>query len=332
MFSFSTAVPPLAPIAYLEPYSHFYTESSDVSGLFSTLRSTLQNSQDAIIDCNCHADQFTIHCTTYADHLSLQFIARIYSTDSPNKFIVELQKRKGDGFMFHHIYKLVENELCHRNSNNSLSTECSLDLAALAASLPMPSLTAHRAPELPAALPLPDSDDVNSSNHPVPTRDDIIETIRCLLDMACSDCSDIGINGIAGLASLSSSKCALTRELLSSSEYVSNIISLLSSGCENIHRCALTVLANLCQNSPQVSSYVLENQDAVTQLAQLSQSSVSQVVRETARTINAICSSIPNSLAVQQDSLKNIVVRLAQSDDVVTRQQATQASNFFTAK
>lgn len=328
------AIPPAAPVAYLEPYSHFYVESSNESDLFSSLRATLHSSQDAVIDCNCHADQFTIHCTTYSDHLSLQFIARIYSTDTSNKYVVELQKRRGDSFMFHTIYKLVEKELLQQGKSEA-SSDGSLDLHALAASLPVPSLSAHRTPELPASLVAKSlSADVHPSSSSLasPCRDDIMETIRCLLDMACSDCADIAINGIAGLASLSSSKCALTLELLSSPEYLSSIIPLLSSKCENIHRCALTVLANLSQNSPSVSTFILEQEEAMAQLSKRSQSPTLQVVRETARVINSICSSLPSSQLIQQETVKHTVLRLAQCSDATAKQHATHASNYLTAE
>jgi len=326
--------PPAAPVQYLEPYSHFYVESSNVSDLFSSLRATLHSSEDAMIDCNCHADQFTIHCTTYSDHLSLQFIARIYSTDTPDKYVVELQKRRGDGLMFHCIYKLVEKTLLH-HGKSEVSTDSPLDLNALAASLPVPSLSAFRTPELPASFAttsVSDDSHPNSSSHSSPSREDIVETIRCLLDMACSDCADIAINGIAGLASLSSSKCALTRELLSAPEYLSSITPLLSSKCENIHRCALTVLANLSQNSPSVSTFILQQEEAIAQLSKRSQSPTLQVVRETARVINSICSSVPSSQLIQQETVKHTVLRLAQCSDATAKQHATHASNYLTAE
>jgi len=205
------------------------------------------------IDVDSKPAKYRLRCSSYPNSSPLTFVIRVYRA-ADKKSVVECQRRKGCVIEFGRIFKLLK---CQADSKKS-------DTAT--------SITAS---------PL-DGERMNE--------DHAQETTQCLLLMAKSQFVDVKSKAVEALASLSSQDRALQDLLIKEGS-----VSLLLDGCsiktQDVHRPALTALANLADGRVDVCRAIADDKTACTTLAvQLAcpKGNCPQVVRECARVFSTM--------------------------------------------
>jgi len=107
------------------------------------------------------------------------------------------------------------------------------------------------------------------------------QTVKSLLNMIQSKCVDLKQQGIVTLADLTAADPKVQKMMIEVGVADAFIEEL---ACENVdvHRCAVTGLANLCQDRDSVCAK-LQECGGIKTLQQLAKSETPQVVREAAR-------------------------------------------------
>lgn len=268
------AEPPRVPGGYLEPSYHFFTESSP-SRVLSTLLPILQAAQ---VDCFQRLEKYKVKCTAYRNGARLPFTVRVWLAPDgsecggneqgsdivspPAKYAVEFQRRSGDIFYFNELY---------RNAKRALHAQGLVDSELCAADkTPTPT-----APALDAQI----------------TTEQAKETLKNLLQMASSKYVDVKHQALLALADLVNNAGAKVQSLMVATGVVELLAEELNCSNEDVHSCALTALATLCRDKEDVCKRA-HDAGVITTLLSLRGSARLQVVRECARALGHIGSSL----------------------------------------
>ena len=297
-----SAVPHPAPGGYLEPSSHFFLPSdADPTETFSSLHSLLLGRQ---VDCTrCGQDNWKMRCEAYRECARVEFCVRVWSTpgDSRGEFAVEFQRRFGDGMVFHNLYAEVKKAWEGVQSAHSSPTNARMALSPL------------------SCPPLDDQPDMQCC------RQEQATVLGYLLSMCKSECVDVKCNAITALAEMSS-KPEYKQAMLDSG--VQDVF-IQSLGCtySDVHRCALTGLANLvsCRRNTNTCAAWMKSEQIAHAMCKLIKSGCPQVVRECARSVAFIAETLKDSLKDDQ-CFRHCVEVLQKSPDACARQHAMRAA------
>jgi len=173
------------------------------------------------------------------------------------------------------------------------------------------------------ALPIP-NEDVQT------TAEQMRKTLTYLVQMASSDCADVKIIGLQAL-------CQLTTDRRSHSAVleecgIERLLLWMQSKNEDVHRCALTALANVtatCSNRVDVWKKVVTS--GLKPLCLLVHSETAHVVREAARFIVNLAAAMGSGL-LPYDDVKTAVSHLRSSADMATRSLGNRAQLHLSSK
>jgi len=256
--------PPTPPGGYLEASSHFYSGASPAS-LIQTLLLLLGQ---FLVDCKAKHEQFRIKCDAYRSSARLSFWVTIFSASekASGRYIVEFQRRTGDALYFGELFRAAKRGLAEQNMVEGV----------VGSSIPEP--TSAQLPMLECEV----------------TFQHVRQTVKSLLQMVQSNCVDIKTQGIIVLADLT----AAAREVQSmmvEAGVLEVLIEHLSSTQTDVHRSAITGIANLAKDDGALGESVckrLHARGVVKKLCVMANSEVPQVVREVARLLSLVGSAL----------------------------------------
>eukprot|EP00455_Lapot_gusevi_P012687 TRINITY_DN1606_c0_g1_i10.p1 TRINITY_DN1606_c0_g1~~TRINITY_DN1606_c0_g1_i10.p1 ORF type:complete len:510 (+),score=103.31 TRINITY_DN1606_c0_g1_i10:191-1720(+) len=283
---FSEAVmPPAFPSGpwVLEP-THFETYQPPHL-LMNSLVEFLSANQ---IEFTASTEKYSLRCNAYLQNFTVCFCVRVFTLDQSPRYVVEFQRRSGDGLCFHEAYHQCLSHLQKQNFVQSAVEECNSSFS---------------------PPPLPDIE--------IPTQF-LEEALRNLIAMSSSEYSDVQYEGIRSLAELSAS---VENQELIVREGLNVVIECLRSPADDVHRCAATTIANLAQFSLEYSRQVVSSGCLDTLYHLIHTSSVHHVVRESARALAGILSL--GALSPQDEHLKRATALLLCHPDSSVRQYGT---------
>jgi len=222
--------------------------------VFHTLVSFFHLNQ---IDFTVKQEKFKLKCVSYKNGSRLPFIVRIFTVDSSlesKQYAVEFQRRSGDIIAFSDIYRGCKSHL-EREGYTATTTS---------------KLAVRTAPP-----PL----DVQV------TVDQARDTMKCLLSMAGSDCADVKAKAMEALTEMSRED-GKVQHMMVKDGGLDMFIESLESSYEDVHRSAVSGVANLTKDHEVASRQVMDN--ASDSLYKLAHSETPQVVRESARALENI--------------------------------------------
>jgi hypothetical protein len=245
------AEPQGPPGGYLEPSYHFFS-SANPTALIQSILALLSNLQ---VDCTPKHEQFKIKCAAYRSCARLSFYVHVFAVDAVQglkRYAIEFQRRTGDALHFSEIYRaskrgLSEQHLIEKVKGATVRTET-----------PAP-------PPLDAVI----------------TVDQVRQTVKSLLMMVTSKCLDLKTQAIVTLADMTAAEPKVQKMMVDEG-VLDALVDELSTSSADIHRCAVTGIANLAHERDSVCTK-LQEIGAIKTLLALAKSEVPQVVRETAR-------------------------------------------------
>ena len=293
--------PPCPPGGYLEPSSHFFVPATD------TPRDTLQSLFDLLrerqVDCVMCPDGWKMRGEAYRDCARVEFLVRLFSTpENPRgEYAVEFQRRFGDGMVFHNLYAEVKKAWEGQQSAHSSPSHGRSVMSAL------------------TCPPLDDQPDMQCCRQEQQT------VLKCLLQMCKSDCVDVKANAITALAEMSS-KPEYKNAMLEGG-VVEQFIQCLGCTYSDVHRCALTGLANLvsCRRNWNTCTVWMQSEKIKHAMCKLISSGCPQVVRECARSFAFIAETLKDQIKDDQ-CFRHCVEKLMCSEDAQARMHAQKAA------
>ena len=291
--------PPAPPGGYLEPNSHFFTRNEPIV----TMQHLCRIMKEKKVDCEVMVGLFRVKCEAYRDCARCEFHVRLFSVDDERgSYAVEFQRRFGDGMVFHNLYAETKRQFDCEQRRAEGST----------ASPPSPvSASPLRCPPL-------DMPEMRCC------RQVKCDVMKVLIDMCASDCVDVKANAITALAEMSMRE--EMKEPMLESGVADIFIESLCCTHMDVHRCALTGLANLigCGRNTRTCQLWMKTEKVKHALCKLSKSNCPQIVRECARSFEYIAETLKEQ--VRDDvCFKHCVARLLCSQDVETRESALRA-------
>jgi len=278
--------PPKAP-SYIEPNYHFES-TSNPNRLFSTIGEVLKA---ADVHFTVKMFKYKYKCVCYRDGGSIPFDVRIFSLASAGakKYAVEFQRRKGDVIQFASVYRELKDVLAAKGHV--------VELARPSSQPP------------PFDLDLPDFPEEEP-----PTSEEYEETVSCLVAMFESRCMDIQSQAIQALAQLTTGIEAAKKAVFKRGWGV--LVSGLASSVEDIHRCAVSGIANLLEDNREVGECIERTQGLIAAIVALVSSGILQVARESARALANLGKQFGPGVT---DEFKQQVRNLPQAQDTLTR-------------
>ena len=151
-----------------------------------------------------------------------------------------------------------------------------------------------------------------------------LDGLKCLVAMGRSDCVDVRCGAISALADMSSEPSM--REAMVNIGCVPLFLECIPCSYADIHRCAVTGLANLLLNTERSMIECLFTDEAIKRsLCQLIHSQCPMVVRETARILSVIAKQWKDD--VKKDSeFRSCVQSLSAHDDPLARTYAQETT------
>jgi len=204
------------------------------------------------IDVDARPAKYRLKCTAYPENCLLSFVVRIYRGDSDKKCVVECQRRKGDVIPFARIFRSLKSQADPKTRDSASISS------------------------------IPREEERMNEDHAQ-------ETTQCLLLMAKSQFVDVQSKAVEALASLSCQDRSVQELLIKQGS-----VSLLLDGCvaktEDVHRPALTALANLADGRAEVCRAIASDKALRSLSEQFSspKDNCPQVVRECARVLSTI--------------------------------------------
>jgi len=261
------AEPPTVPGGYLEPSYHFISYSHPLM-LLQAVIVILKNNA---IDFDVNYPKFKVKCVAFPPgEPKLPFVASVFRMEPDERgkrCAVEFQRRSGDVIYFSNIWAISKQ---HFREKGLLVKDESISGAK---KLPLPKL------------------DVTVTD--AQTK----ETLKCLLQMASSSCCDVKSQAIAALAKMSMED--ETQKLMIEEGCLDAFIDSVSSKVEDVHRCAVSALANLAQNHESVCRHIADK-GGVHLLCTLTQSGAHQVVRECSRVLGSIATFLGGAIVDEE--------------------------------
>ena len=258
------------------------------------------------VDCQVCNDGWKMRCEAYRECAKVEFCVRVFSTPCSERgpYAVEFQRRFGDGMVFHNLYAEVKK-----------AWEVQFQLAHAA------SPSHGRANLSPLTCPpLDDQPDMHCCRQEQQT------VLQCLLQMCKSDCVDVKCNAITALAEMSS-KPEMKAAMLECG-VVELFIQSLGCTYSDVHRCALTGLANLvsCRRNAATCTIWMQSEKIKHAMCKLITSGCPQVVRECARSFSFIAETLKEQLKDDM-CFKHCVEKLMCSQDAQARMHAQKAAD-----
>ena len=293
--------PPCPPGGYLEPSSHFFVSATDNPQ--SVLQSLYDLLRERQVDCEMCPDGWKMRGEAYRECARVEFLVRLFSTPSNarGEYAVEFQRRFGDGMVFHNLYAEVKKAWEGQQSAHS-------------------SPVHNRAVMSPLTCPpLDDQPDMQCCRQEQQT------VLKCLLQMCKSECVDVKANAITALAEMSS-KPEYKAAMLECG-VVEQFIQCLGCTYSDVHRCALTGLANLvsCRRNRITCTAWMQSEKIKHAMCKLITSGCPQVVRECARSFAFIAETLKDQ--VKDDAcFRHCVEKLMKSQDAQARMHAQKAA------
>ena len=335
------------PGGFLEPNCHFWVNADalpSLQSLVSLLRS-------AGVDCSLQAESYKIRCNAYKEHSRVEFVVRIFSPD-PNacypvekRYVVEFQRRFGDGVLFHRIYRNAQATLLQQkevNSNQSTpktstwsltpptlssnhsdnSSQSQSQLVTLKDETPFDALlmqpNSNTAPM--ECLPCPSLCRIMLANLDKPCIVECVsKSIRCLVSMCETDCMDIKSQGLCALASMSDRQDF--HPYLIQFGVVQLFLNSITCLDEDAHRCCITGLANLTETNLSVCEQIMNNTKVKERLCNLSHSQCSEIVRQVAKTVKNLSQQMQETIS-NDVQLREVVEYLVVCNDEQARAAA----------
>jgi len=276
--------PPRAP-TYVEPNYHFKSISNPME-LFYTIGEVLKA---ANVDFTVKVFKYKYKCVCYRNGESIPFDVRVFSLSSSGakEYVVEFQRRKGDVMQFASVYHNLKAVLGAQGhvveASQTSRSSFDMDLS-----------------DLPEGDP--------------PTTEEYEQTVQCLVAMFSSNCVDIQAQAIQALAQLTIESEEVKRVVFGSGWSV--LRSAVKSSIEDIHRCAVSGIANLLQDSREVAECVERTQGLIASVVELVSSEVLQVARESARALANLGKQIGRGVT---DEFKQNLRKLPQAEDTLTQ-------------
>jgi len=281
--------PPSPPGGYLEP-SHVQSSANPVA-LIQALLTILRQLG---IDCESKQEHFKIRCTGLKGYARLSFNVRVWRMD--RDYAVEFQRRSGCAFHFAEVYRQTKESLA---ADQLLSGAGAVHVSSEARSLPTAS-----PPPLEAVV----------------TVEQLKQSVKALLTMVASPSVDVKVQGIAALADLTASD-AQVQKMMVGCGVLEALVRELPVEDEDVQRCAVTGLANLCRDRESACDKVLQA-GGVKPLLAMARSKSPQLLRETARLVVIMGSALGSK--VQDDEYRRTLKHLMSVSDPRTRDFASQ--------
>jgi len=239
---------------YVDPNYNF---SSNVlpADLFQSMQTLLKAES---VDVEAKPAKFRLKCTAYPNNCVLSFVVRVYRGESDKTCVVECQRRKGDVIPFARLFRSLKSQ-----ADPNIRDSASVSVSSISR-----------------------EDEWMNEEHAQ-------ETTQCLLLMAKSQFVDVQSKAVEALASLSSQDKSVQELLIKQGS-----VSLLLDGCvaktEDVHRPALTALANLADGRAEVCRIIASDKALRSLSEQFSspKDNCPQVVRECARVLSAVGQSV----------------------------------------
>jgi len=284
--------PPPVPGGYLEPFCHLFSHSKPtalfdlIPQAFHTLRK--QKVIGYGIDMDVIARKFKVKCVAYPPgELKLQFVCRVFRMDSDEqgkRYALEFQRRSGCALQFSDMWTKCKQFF---QESGLVVVEKSVPASK---SLPSPLVKASDA--------------------------EVRQTLRCLLQMATSKCCDVKSQAIAALCKMSSEE--QQKSLMIEEEgCVEAFIAAVGCPDEDVHRCAVSALANLAHKRADVCKKFAEK-NGVERLCTLSNSHTTEIVRESLRALTLLTESLGSRIL--DDGCHRVLENHRNSPDLFTQQ------------
>jgi len=290
--------PPPVPGGYLEPFCHLISRSKPTS-LFDLIPQTLHSlrKQKLIgygIDMDVIGRKFKVKCVAYPPgELKVQFICRVFRMDPDEqgkRYALEFQRRSGCAYQFSDLWTKCKGSF---QETGLFVTEKSFTEKSLSPS---------------TSLPNPDTSKATDA--------EVRQTVKCLLQMATSKCCDVKAQAIAALSKMSAEE--QQKSLMIEEEgCVEAFIAAVGCPDEEVHRCAVSALANLAHKRADVCKKFAEK-NGVERLCTLSNSHTMEIVRESLRTLTLLAESLGSRIL--DDGCHRVLENHRNSPDLFTKQ------------
>jgi len=288
--------PPPVPGGYLEPFYHLISRAkpSSLLDVISQAILSLQK-QKAIsygIDMDIVHRKYKVKCIAYPlGEPKVPFVCRVFLMDfdeQGKRYAVEFQRRSGCVLQFSDLWAkckryFQESGLFIQDKN----------------SLPSKSPLAKLAVQV--------------------TDTQFRETLKCLLQMATSKCCDVKSQAVAALCKMSTEEQYQTL-MIEEEGCLEAFIAAVGCPDEDVHRCAVSALANLAHSRADVCRKITEK-NGVERLCTLSNSRTKEIVRESLRALLLLTQTLGSNIL--DDGCHRVMENHRNSQDPFT-QQAVQ--------
>jgi hypothetical protein len=177
------------------------------------------------------------------------------SYDNSKQYAVEFQRRSGDIIQFSSIYRGCKTHLEQEGYTAITSSKHSVQLVT------PPPLDVHV------------------------TVDQARDTMKCLVQMASSDCADVKSKAIDALTEITREQDEKIQQMMVTDGGLDMLLECLDSTYEDVHRSAISGVANLTKERASACQHVVES---LPLLYKLATSETLQTVREVARALDNI--------------------------------------------
>lgn len=274
--------PPQAPGGYLEPAYHWFSRSSPRI-ILDTIVAVLGS---AGVDCVVKYEKFRLSCAVYSNGQKLPFSVRVFATEGfDRRYAVEFQRRAGDILLFNDVY---------RNARVALEQSGLVEGGIRTVAKAVESLS-----------PLPPLDGLDSV-------DQNRITCKNLVGMAASKFVDVKSQAIGALCDMTVNINMASTSMMLTEGVIDTLVNEMRAEFEDVHRPAVTALANLSFRRKDVSDAVLSS-DGLKHVIKLAFSDTAQVVRECARCLSNIATCVGTRM--DSDDLRSAVRHLISSED-----------------
>lgn len=263
-FDAPVAIPPNRPL-FVEP-NHFYSKHSPIF-----IRQHLEEIYRQMgIDVMPGSDLFSMTCSAYVENASVDFCVSIFTdTTTEERYLIEIQKRCGDGYAFREAMSGLRASLGERKVIEKVdkvkrgwgdkakaaiaarSKSCGPDALARLKDLPQQEADGCFFRSVQQARSIPSPASAYASFPIVETGDIVVVSVNHAVALAASPYEDVkseAVRSLAGMANHEQSQRALLSAIGADGrpgEGVKVAVACLRSFTSDVHRCAASTLANL---------------------------------------------------------------------------------------
>jgi len=286
--------PPPVPGNYLEPFYHLFSHAKPGALLDLIQQALLSLQKQKLIGYAIDMDinkKYKVKCSAYPlGEPKLKFVCSIFRVEPDEqgkRYALEFQRRAGSVIHFSAIWdkcKRIFQESGQFIADESSSPSNSKSIA--------------------------DFDDV-------PAETEIRHTLKCLLQMATSQCCDVKSQAVATLCKMSTEEHQKSL-MIEEEGCIEAFIDAVSCPDEDIHRCAVSALANLAHSRDVCQKFAEKN--GVKQLCTLSNSNTKEIVRSSLKALKLLAESLGSRIL--DDGCYRVFENHRNSSDPFTQQTA----------